>query len=211
MEMLSQKQKLFVIVGAILALVIIIFYYFIQMGGDEEQNEIDMSVENVKSDETSEEKIIVHITGAVNNEGIAEVNEGARLNDVIAAAGGLREDADLNNVNLAYAVEDGQKIYIPSKEDAKMNEYNEEDLVTTDAGKGVIKDNDSSDGSGSLININSANRDRLTEIPGVGEATAEKIIMYREENGKFKNIEDIKNVSGIGDKKFEAIKSYICV
>ena len=157
----------------------------------------------------NEDMIIVHITGAVKKEGVVEVRENARINDVIIAAGGLSDEADLSYVNLAYVIEDGQKIYIPSKEDANLSGINEEELVSNDAGNGVIKGDERD--AGSLININSASRDKLTEIPGVGDATAEKIVTYREENGKFKNIEDLKNVSGIGDKKFEAIKSYICV
>ena len=210
MDMLDKKQRIFVIGGAIFVVFIIAFYYFSQLGGSEEFEDESFVNEEIESDVMENANmIIVHITGAVNNEGVVEVRENARINDVIIAAGGLSDEADLSSVNLAYVVEDGQKIYIPSKEDSRLSELNEEELVDSEAGKGVIKDNEKN--SGSLININSANRDKLTEIPGVGDATAEKIVTYREENGKFKNIEDLKNVSGIGDKKFDAIKSYICV
>lgn len=210
MEMLGKRQRIFIIGGAIFVVFIIVFYYFSQLEGSEEFEDVSSVNEAIESDVmANEDMIIVHITGAVKKEGVVEVRENARINDVIIAAGGLSDEADLSYVNLAYVIEDGQKIYIPSKEDANLSGINEEELVSNDAGNGVIKGDERD--AGSLININSASRDKLTEIPGVGDATAEKIVTYREENGKFKNIEDLKNVSGIGDKKFEAIKSYICV
>ena len=211
MEMLSQKQKFFVVIGLVIVVLVIIFCYFSSTKEEDFDELMELEESNNEEKKVSEDKIIVHVTGAVNNEGIVEVKENARINDVIVAAGGLTDNADLSHVNLAYLVEDGQKIYIPSKDDILESEFSEDELAITDAGKGVIKEYEDNIGSGNLININNANKDRLKDIPGIGEATAEKIITYREENGKFKNIEDIKNVSGIGEKKYEAIKSYICV
>ena len=110
---------------------------------------------------------------------------------LIEEAGGLTEDADIEDLNRAEEVIDGQKIVIYSKDSDAENKLSE-----SSSGK---------------ININRADSDKLQEIPGVGPATAQKIIEYREENGKFKSIEDIKNVSGIGSKTFESLKEYITV
>lgn len=197
----------------IIAVVVVIIIYYINSTKDvynyEELNTVEDTKLDTKKEETEEDKIVVHVTGAVKNEGVVEVKENARINDVIAAAGGLADDVDLKNVNLAYIVEDGQKIYIPSIKD---NEENRDDgeIVTENAGENVLKEEEES-GKNSVININTANIEALTAIPGVGSATAEKIVTYRKENGKFKTVEDIKNVSGIGDKKYEAIKDYISV
>ncbi len=209
--MLNQKQKIIIVIG-IAVVAIVIVYYYINSTKDiynyEEINEIVEEAEEDLGKEQEETKIIVHVTGAVKNNGIVEVKEDARINDVIEAAGGVTENADLSGVNLAYAVKDGQKIYIPNKEDKE----NIEDLniISEDPGINVIEEVDETENLG-IVNINTANKEQLQNLPGIGESTANKIITYREENGKFKTIEDIKNVSGIGDAKFETIKKYIKV
>lgn len=96
------------------------------------------------------------------NEGIVSVKEEARINDVIEAAGGLREDADISNVNLAYIVEDGQKIYIPCKQDKEK----EEEIVTESAGEKVLEEEEEGKKSG-LVNINKANQKELEELSGI--------------------------------------------
>ena len=159
--------------------------------------------ENVQNEVVQEpQKIKIHITGEVNNEGIVELEEGSRIDDAIKAAGDITVLADLSKVNLAYELSDGQKVYIPS-----VNEEIEE-YATSDAGENVLEEKSSSNGK---ININIANSEELQTISGIGESLANKIIDYRNSNGKFKNVEDLKNVSGIGDKKFEDIKSKIIV
>ena len=98
-------------------------------------------------------------------------------------------------------MEDGQKIYIPSKSENKEKTSN---IVSENSGEGIIKDE--SNKTTNLININKAGAIELQELPGIGSSTAEKIIEYRNQNGNFKSIEDIKNVSGIGEAKFNNIK-----
>ena len=148
----------------------------------------------------------MHITGAVKNEGIVEVKENSRINDAINAAGGTTEEADLSDVNLAYEIEDGQKIYIPSVKDKEE----QKEVIISEAGEKVLEgQKDRSESK--KVNINTATKEKLTELPGIGSSTASKIITYREENGKFKNIQDIKNVSGIGESKYESIKDYISI
>lgn len=150
-------------------------------------------------------KIFLHITGEVNSPGIIEIDEGARLVDVIEAAGGFTENADINKINLAYLVKDGQKINIPNVNSVDTNSY-----ITENMGENIIIE-DITSSSTNLVNINTATQTELETLTGIGPSTALKIIKYREENGKFKTIEEIKNVAGIGDSKFEAIKDEICV
>lgn len=136
--------------------------------------------------------------------GIIEIEEGARLVDAIEAAGGLTENADVNKINLAYVVQDGQKINIPNVNSVENSSY-----ITENIGENIIIEDTTI--KTSLVNINTATQTQLENLSGIGPSTALKIIKYREENGKFTKIEDIKNVPGIGESKFEAIKNEICV
>lgn len=159
----------------------------------------------------------MHVTGAVKSEGIVKIKEEGRIADAVEAANGFSEDADISQINLAYKLEDGQKIYIPSINDEKVKEDEkvlEKEYVTDEAGDDIILEDEISTvktKKDEKININTAMENELKEIPGVGESTAKKIIEYRKSNGKFKEIEDIKNVSGIGDSKFENMREKICV
>ena len=201
--MLNQKQKIIVIVIAIIVIGIVGVYYINSTKEIYSNEEIDYEVVEINENEKSERNIIVHIAGAVKRNGIVEVKENSRINDIVEAAGGLTDNADLNQVNLAYIVEDGQKIYIPS-----IDEYKEktEEIIQENAGNNVTEETREST---ILININKANLQELCMLPGIGEATAQKIIQYREENSKFSSIEEIKNVSGIGEAKYESIKDFI--
>ncbi len=214
MEALTQKQKIVAII-AIAVVVCVIGYYYINStkdvystGYDALNNEENVEVETKDKENTIVEPktILVHIAGEVKSQGMVEVKEGARINDVIEEAGGTTEKADLSKVNLAYRVEDGQKIYIPSKSQAKENV----EITTNSAGENVIEGTTSEKSSG-RVNINTANAESLETLPGIGESTALKIITYRETNGKFKTIEELKNVPGVGSAKYEAIKDYIYV
>lgn len=156
-----------------------------------------------QQDEINVKEIIIHVAGCVKNTGIIKINEGARIADVIDKAGGITNDADISKVNLAYIVKDAQKIYIPSIYDEETIEY-----ISTENGDNVVI-NDNIGGEKNMININTATQTELEQLSGIGPSTALKIINYREENGKFKSIEDIKNVPGIGDSKFNNIKDMI--
>lgn len=147
--------------------------------------------------------IYVDISGEVKNPGVYEVKDGSRLFEVIEKAGGLKKDADTTDINQAEIVTDGQKIIVPSK--------NDEDVGGVYLENPTIPKGDKTYTPDGAININTADSAGLQEIPGVGPATAEKIIAYRQANGKFKTIEDLKNVSGIGNKTFEKIKDMIGV
>lgn len=131
------------------------------------------------------------------------MEEESRIADAIEMAGGITEEADTNKVNLAYKLEDGEKIYIPSIYDKE-----EQAIISSDAGQGVSETDNINKNK---ININKASEEELKSLPGIGEATALNIIEYRKNNGKFKSIEDLKNVQGIGNSKFENIKDKISV
>lgn len=211
MEILDQKQKIILIIIIVVIAIVIGYYYYNSTKEIYSYNyaEIENVVEEEvveEIEEKEEEEIIIHITGAIINNGIVKVNANARINDVIEAAGGLTEDADLTNVNLAYEVKDGQKIYIPSIDD----EIEEIDTIVSEGGGIAIIDEEIEEEE-SLIDINHASLAELMTIPGIGESTATKIIEYRETQGAFETIEEIKNVSGIGDAKYNTIKEYITV
>ncbi|OLR64368.1 competence protein ComEA [Peptoniphilus porci] len=147
------------------------------------------------SNETKE--IMVHISGAVKSPGILKLDSSKRVVDAVYMAGGATDEADLDRINLAAKLHDEEKIYIP-----KINEVNTNKDTTQ------LVSSNSSESSNVKININTADATELQKIPGVGPKTAEKIINYRSQNS-FSSIEDIKNVDGIGDKKFESMKDFL--
>jgi len=208
--MLENKEKIIIaIIGIILIISIII--YFIDKD-DEEYIEINNEIANIGTEEEIQEEVeeyeemVLHIVGAVKNPGIVKIKEGSRIVDVIEAVGGITEDADTSKINLAYIVEDGQKIFIPSITDEITEET---EYVTSESGDNIIVDDN--EGENSMVNINKATQTELETLPGIGPAMALRIIEHREQNGNFEKIEEIKNVKGIGDAKFENIKNNICV
>jgi len=202
---LKFSKNLFIKIITILIILIIIIYNFFLKKDDEEVFSYgDIVVRNEAESEAIEEviSIKVYVTGAVNNPGVIELPEGSRIEDAINLSGGITDLANLSEVNLAYTLEDGQKLYIPS-----INEKNDTEYVSVENGEKVIEGEKSSNSS--KININKADIEKLKSLPGVGDALAQRIITYRNENGKFKSIEDLKNVSGIGNKKYDSLKEYI--
>lgn len=213
MEKLNFKQK--IIIGILIAILVIGIgiYGFVTM--QNEENSIDINAmlekENIEQNNSEqEEKIVVHITGEVNKAGVVILPKGARIADAIEAAGGTTKEADLEQINLAYVLEDGQKIYIPNQKDKETN--SEKVYITSESGNNVIvKDTITSKGENKKVNINQATQSELETLPGIGPSIASRIIEYRQQNGKFNTIEDLKNVKGIGDAKFENVKKYIVV
>lgn len=177
---------------------------------ENESEQADQNAEITGVDNTK--KIVVHITGEVNNCGVIELEKGSRVIDAVNVAGGFTEKADIEKVNLAYVLSDAIKIYIPSKNKDEENVTNTQECITTNSGENIImKENQIQKSNNSIVNINEATQTELETLPGIGPSTALKIISYREENGKFLSTEDIKNVSGIGDNKFNTIKDFICI
>lgn len=198
---MKNLKKWSILAGIIVIILIIPLYYLISNKNYEEIEIENSSYTEERSEEVEEKMLILHIDGEVKNPGVVEVKDGARIINVIEAAGGVTEEADLNKINLAYVVSDGQKIHIPSKND------DENTHVYDGAGENII-DNIKTN---SLVNINTATQTELEALNGIGPSTALKIIEYRKKNGKFKTIEEIKEVSGIGTSKYELIKDKICI
>lgn len=217
-----KENKTIIVIISIIIIIFVCMFFYTRINMENEYNEISnydilQNETNIEIEQEETTKIIIHVTGAVKNEGIVQIEEGGRIADAVDAANGFSEDADISQINLAYQLEDGQKIYIPSINDEKIDgaeKVLQKEYVTDEAGDDVILEDEISNvksKKNEKININTADQSELIEIPGVGEATAQKIIEYRETNGKFKNIEDIKNVNGIGNSKFENMKEKICV
>ena len=162
------------------------------------QSEVTVEA-STESQET--EELYIDISGAVQRPGVYKVDNGTRLYEVIELAGGLRSDADTNSVNQAAFVEDGAKIIIPA---AVMYDTSGESEGTE---SGVTSQNYSTPG---LININTADKEGLKTLTGIGDVIAERIIEYRAQN-RFKTKEDIMLVKGIGNSIFEKIKDDITV
>lgn len=215
-------KKTIIVIFVIIVFIIGIYYFFmrdeeyIESNSDfnilntSEEDTKEEEVENKISETEDKEKIIIYITGAVQNEGVYELDENSRIADSIEKAGGLTEEADIKNLNLAYVLEDGMKIYVPKKSD-NINEIedNTDTYVSKENSNASDSKNTSSSTQNSKININTATQAELETLPGIGPSIAMKIINYRKENGKFSSVEDIKKVSGIGDSKYLQIKDLI--
>lgn len=209
MNKINKKQKIFIILITIIS---VIGIYYITFLKDKDTNIEEL--QNISEIDTKEEvnknsKIIIHISGAVQKEGILELDENSRISDAIEMAGGLKENAYLNDINLAEILQDGIKINIPTKEEVESQEVE----IETSQSKTVTQNNSITNEKSKKgkININTASQTELETLPGIGASTASKIIEYRQNNGKFKTIENIKDVKGIGDNKYNKIKDYISV
>ena len=197
------KQNIKSIVLAFFCSVVVIgigFYYF-NHSKTEDYNDISFSnhksdrIDNEeKNDDKQDEKIFVDVKGAVKNPGVFETTKDKRIKDLIDVAGGLLDDADTSTLNLSQKVKDQMVIYV-LKHGEKPKQMSE--IGTT------------SSSSGDVININTANKEQLMKISGVGKTKAEAIIEHREKNGDFKKKEDITKVKGIGKATFEKIKDKI--
>ena len=150
---------------------------------------------------SSSDTVFVDVSGCIKTPGVYELPYGSRIFEAIEKAGGFTKHADRALINQAETITDGMKINVPDKRDSKGSGSN-----SAAQGSG----NGASD-TGTLININTAGSEELQQISGIGPVTAEKIIQYREENGAFGSVEDITNVSGIGEKTLEKMKPQITV
>lgn len=153
------------------------------------------SKDSLSEADAEEDYIYTHITGEIKKPGVYKMKAGTRMNDLVKEAGGLTEDADIDLINLSEKLVDEERIIVPAK--GASNNTDETSHVASAV-------------QTKKININTADLNELTSIPSVGEKTAQKIIDYREKK-KFKKIEDIMNIEGIGENKFKNMKDYISV
>lgn len=198
-----------------IAIIVLVGFGYYKSNSDNLNNNQIQTLVDTKSTESINEKsenntqkrednsmTMCQIDGCVNKPGVYSFKKDDRIKDIVELAGGFTQDADTKSVNLAMKLKDEMKIYIPSKTEtskAQNNDRHSSDIVT-------IKDNNSSN----LVNINTADSNKLQTLPGIGPSKAKKIIEFREKN-QFKKIEEIKNVDGIGDKTFESLKSLITI
>ena len=179
----------------------------------------DASADNTEKTENIEtndsQSFVVYVAGYVNNPGVYELKEGSRIIDAIDSAGGYSKEAYENYLNLASLIADGQMIYVPSEEE--VSQGNVESIAGNGGTSGIsVNGNGGNSGSigtgnsGGLVNINSASKEELMTLPGIGESKADKIIAYREENGRFNSPEGIMEISGIKDGLYNKIKDKIC-
>lgn len=202
------KERMLAI-GLILVVILVSYKLVISKNRVEEQLLQDVELtENTFSEMTSEElvqpeKMYVDIKGAVRLPGMYEVTSDMRVLNVIDMAGGLLEEAEENLINFSQKIEDQMVIYVP-----KEGEDLSKEMAIKDKPKGS---SNSSSQEVDKVNINQATKEELMTLSGVGEKKAEKIIEYREENGSFTTIEDLKKVNGFGEKSFDSLKIYISI
>ncbi len=183
---------------------------------------ITKEVSIAKNDTTK--TVFVDVKGAVNAPGVYELEDGKRIIDAINLAGGLSDNANTINLNLSKKLTDEMYIVVYTKKEIaefKKNSISKEitcasnECICPDSNndacinKSSSLENKSNDGLNSKVSINNASKEELMTLSGIGEAKADAIISYRQENGSFKSIEEIKNVSGVGDSIYEKIKDYI--
>ena len=222
------SQNLVYVIAFVLITVISLFYKLFLTGtfdgilsnGNEDDPVIVRSQEtetseaystalSAESDTVSETSsfVSVYICGEVNEPGVYEVPAGSIVNDVLIQAGGFTSEAATDRINLVYIIESNVSIYIPSVDE----DYSQGEIIRPD-GQTIWGESSSEASSVStgLVNINTASREQLMTLPGIGEVTADAIIEYRQANS-FERIEDIMNVTGIGEAKFNSIRELICV
>lgn len=195
---LSPREKWLAIITGTVIVAAIFAFYFLNQKNDAEQ-ELLFPEELINEEEQKDENrevsttIVIDVKGAVKKPGVYTMNEGDRVVDAIEKAGGLLSEADENQLNLASLLKDEMVIYVPKK------------------GEEVTQTNVQSQNDDGKVRINSATSEELQKLQGIGPAKAEAIITYREENGPFKTVEDLLQVSGIGEKTLENIKDDIVV
>ena len=193
---MNRKLKIFPVVFALIPA------FFVTGCNRVAENNMKMYI---SEENTEDAAVCVYLCGAVENEDVYSVPAGSRVNDVVVLAGGLSEDAAAQYINLARVVSDGERIYIPYEGD-----------ISDDMSERLIQTHDITEGSvdvigKGLININSADKNELMTLPGIGEKKAEDIIRYREDNGGFKSVEDLMNVDGIKEGTFQKLKDKITI
>ena len=214
MEVLIEKIKEYKIIVVCVGLGLAVGAFFLLKSGPEipvkdtsPQTELESSVK-VKSkeeipkdiEETTEvveqDLITVDVKGAVKSPGIYNLPLGSRVHDAVQKAGGMTENADSKNLNLAQKVSDESLVYVPSKEETDIQEASPNTTSSKESKK---------------VNINKASLEELKQVKGLGGKRAQDIIDYRESKGTFKSVDDLKKVSGIGAKTIEKLKDYVTV
>ncbi|MEC1302908.1 helix-hairpin-helix domain-containing protein [Lysinibacillus capsici] len=206
LQSLWQKYKKSMLFPSILVVSGLCYFYFSSSDSSPPQEELIETIQPIEEKNLSEsaeeavmQQVFVEIKGAVMYPGVYELEQDQRIKDVVQLAGGYTENADTQFINHAQKVQDEMVIYIPI-----MGEQLEE-------GASSLLTLPTETNKEQKININKADVATLATLPGIGPSKALSILTYREENGQFQTIDDLKNVSGIGDKTFEKLKDAITV
>ncbi len=199
-----EKYKKYFLVFVVIVVAISVIYIFVPKKAtisDWEELPMEQS-ETLPAEITSSSssaKMVIDIKGEVKKPGVYELESGARVEEIVLLAGGFTDKAEERQLNLAEKLTDQQMIYVPNKEEAK------ELSIPSVANEG----NTSKESS--LVNINTADLTELQTLTGIGPAKAQAIIDYRDENGQFKTIEELKEVNGFGEKTVEKLKESITI
>jgi len=202
---LLDKYKYYTIaVSMIVIIVSVVFLFLFVQKNQKEVSEAERTMTSIISTHSSEaesssQQLYVDIKGAVKKPGMYEGNANMRVWDAVMLAGGVSDEADTKYVNFSERVVDQMVIYVP-----KVGEEVQSSTSKADSQNGAMNDT-------SKVNLNQASESELQNLPGIGQKKAQEIIRYREENGGFKKIEDLKNISGFGEKTFEKLKDLIAL
>jgi len=212
--MITKKKMIMAIAAIIIA--ISGYYFFVQAETKQVEKDPLFAEMGQQDKELTKEKVVksepviikVDVKGAVRTPGVFIAKPGDRVIDLIAAAGDFTKDADADKVNLAQLVEDQMVIYVPRAGEEAVELA---DAASASTGGPVATTSTTGSSSGNQVNLNTATQAELETLPGIGPSKAIAIIEYRETTGKFQQIEDLKNISGIGDKTFEKLQDSITV
>jgi competence protein ComEA len=166
------------------------------------------------------ETILVHVAGQVKKPGVYELKPGARVRDAVTAAQGASKEADVHALNLAAFLRDGEKVWVPHRQEqsARLMADNRPPKSSASSARSSQKPSAPSSAKPSgewlkrhKINLNKATSEQLQQLPGIGPTLADRILQYRREQGRFQSVEDLMNVTGIGQKRFEQLRELIAV
>jgi competence protein ComEA len=219
LDKLKEKKNVFALVGGLVVLLGLGVYFFFPSSNKQEDSLARLKEQSLqvttktgkesqkKTQTTAKSTITVDIKGAVKHEGVYTLPIDSRINDVIEKAGGFSEKADRKSVNLAQKLQDEAVIYVAAIGENISVIRDSQEGKTSQADKANTKETSVK----GKVNFNTVTMAYLMIISGIGEKKAQDIIDYREDNGGFKSVDDLKNISGIGDKTFEKLKEIVSV
>ena len=214
MKKIYDNKKIILIVGGVVVLILLLVLYLVNDNKESKDNIVLNITEKITTKQT--ESFYVDVKGSVKKPGVYKFKKGKRVYDAIEEAGGLKKNANTSNINLAKKLTSEMVIYVYDNSEIKNNDSlscNNICNIEVIEVNNCIENNDTNnkESSNALVNINTATIEELLTLTGIGESKAKSIIEYRSTNGSFKAIEEIKNVSGIGEALFNKIKDKITI
>ncbi len=214
MKNMLLKNKFIYLGGVLLLATLALGGLYFKQANAEEAFHCPSSLETEEEEEIEQlddKTMQIDIKGAVRNPGVYEIEEGSVVNDIIKLAGGLLSNADTRSLNLSKKLKDEMVIYVYTTDEVKdqlaLSDANIIDDLNND--KTIIDDEDDIEALDEKVSLNNGTLEQLIALPGIGEAKAKSIIEYRKTCGGFQKLEDIKNISGIGDAVYQKLKDYI--